>query len=291
MFCPKCGNQIPEGNSFCGKCGATVEAPKPVENQFTEIVYNPDSDAFTPVAPVPTPALAPTEPKADEKTEAAIATAAAVHGVAPYKSVVSHGFIMDDKNQKFSKSLGNGVAPQDVIKQYGADILRLWVGTVAYQSDVKISMDLIKQVAESYRKIRNTFKFMLGNLSDGNLGKFDVNKDKASELSLIDKFVVEKLHLVVNNYLECFDNYDFAATILLDVIGFGKGANVTGSLKKIGLSKKMMKTAVSATRRGRISRSIGKNAQDIMKFARNSLIDAAIPVEDVFAKFIVGGYR
>ena len=137
----------------------------------------------------------------------------AVHGEAPYKSVVSHGFIMDDKNQKFSKSLGNGVAPQDVIKQYGADILRLWVGTVAYQSDVKISMDLIKQVAESYRKIRNTFKFMLGNLSDGNLGKFDANKDKASELSLIDKFVVEKLHLVVNNYLECFDNYDFAGGV------------------------------------------------------------------------------
>ena len=137
----------------------------------------------------------------------------AVHGEAPYKSVVSHGFIMDDKNQKFSKSLGNGVAPQDVIKQYGADILRLWVGTVAYQSDVKISMDLIKQVAESYRKIRNTFKFMLGNLSDGNLGKFDINKDKASELSLLDKFVVEKLHLVVNNYLECFDNYDFAGGV------------------------------------------------------------------------------
>ena len=137
----------------------------------------------------------------------------AVHGEAPYKSVVSHGFIMDDKNQKFSKSLGNGVAPQDVIKQYGADILRLWVGTVAYQSDVKISMDLIKQVAESYRKIRNTFKFMLGNLSDGSLGKFNYAKDKANELSLIDKFVVEKLHLVVNNFIECFDNYDFAGGV------------------------------------------------------------------------------
>lgn len=83
MFCPKCGNQIPEGNSFCGKCGATVESPKPVENQFTEIVYNAESDAFTPVTPVPTPAPAPTETKADAKTEAAIATAAAVHGVSP----------------------------------------------------------------------------------------------------------------------------------------------------------------------------------------------------------------
>ena len=137
----------------------------------------------------------------------------AVNGTSPYRNVVSHGFIMDDKNQKFSKSLGNGVAPQDVIKQYGADILRLWVGTVAYQSDVKISMDLIKQVAESYRKIRNTFKFLLGNLSDGTLGKFDYNKDKAEELSLIDKFVVEKLHLLVNKYIEFFDNYDFAAGV------------------------------------------------------------------------------
>lgn len=137
----------------------------------------------------------------------------AVNGVAPYRNVVSHGFIMDDKNQKFSKSLGNGVAPQDVIKQYGADILRLWVGTVAYQSDVKISMDLIKQVAESYRKIRNTFKFLLGNLNDGSLGKFDIYKDKANELSLIDSFVVEKLHLLVNNYIECFENYDFAGGV------------------------------------------------------------------------------
>ena len=143
----------------------------------------------------------------------------AVNGVAPYRSVVSHGFIMDDKNQKFSKSLGNGIAPQDVIKQYGADILRLWVGTVAYQSDVKISMELIKQVAESYRKIRNTFKFMLGNLSDGSLGKFDINRDKANELELIDQFVVEKLHLVVNNYINCFDNYDFAGG-LAEILNF-----------------------------------------------------------------------
>jgi isoleucyl-tRNA synthetase len=74
-------------------------------------------------------------------------------------------------------------------------------------------MDLIKQVAESYRKIRNTFKFMLGNLSDGSLGKFNYAKDKANELSLIDKFVVEKLHLVVNNFIECFDNYDFAGAV------------------------------------------------------------------------------
>lgn len=134
----------------------------------------------------------------------------AAHNKAPYKQVVSHGFIMDTNAQKFSKSLGNGIAPADVIKQYGADILRLWVGTVAYQSDIKISDELLKQVAEVYRKIRNTMRFLLGNLSDFGGKSFNYNTDKAIHLELVDNFIIEKLHLVTNNFINCFDNYDFA---------------------------------------------------------------------------------
>lgn len=99
----------------------------------------------------------------------------AAHGKAPYKTVLSHGFVLDGKGNKMSKSLGNTVDPIKLVNQYGADIVRLWATSVAYQQDVRISDEIMKQVAEGYRKIRNTMRFVLGNLNDF----------KASDLSLI----------------------------------------------------------------------------------------------------------
>ena len=84
-------------------------------------------------------------------------------GRAPYKTVVSHGFVLDGQGRKMSKSIGNVIDPLKLINIYGADIVRLWVASVDYQADVRISEDLIKQVSESYRKMRNTFRFLLGN--------------------------------------------------------------------------------------------------------------------------------
>ena len=97
-----------------------------------------------------------------------LSTAVAVTGKAPYKGVLSHGFALDGEGRKMSKSVGNVVVPAKVMNQYGADILRLWVASVDYQADVRVSDAILKQVAEVYRKIRNTFRFLLGNLSDFN---------------------------------------------------------------------------------------------------------------------------
>ncbi len=95
-----------------------------------------------------------------------ITTSVAINGVAPYKSVISQGFALDGEGRKMSKSLGNIIAPEKVIKQFGADILRLWVSSVDYEADVRVSMDILSQVAEVYRKIRNTMRFLLANTED-----------------------------------------------------------------------------------------------------------------------------
>lgn len=142
-------------------------------------------------------------------------TGTAIYGSAPYKSVLSHGFVLDGKGNKMSKSLGNVVDPNQVANTYGADILRLWVASVDYQSDVRISDDIIKQITEQYRKIRNTLRFLHGNLSDGEFGKFDYTKDKTSNFELLDTFILEKLNQTTNAALAAYDNYDFATVASL----------------------------------------------------------------------------
>ena len=133
----------------------------------------------------------------------------AIHDKAPYKAVVSHGWVLDEKGEQMHKSKGNGVDPIKMCNIFGADILRLWVSTVNYQQDVRISENLLKQVAEQYRKIRNTFKFLLGNLSNGEQSKFDPKKDKVSEFEAVDKFILATLEDVKNTVIDAFDKYDF----------------------------------------------------------------------------------
>ncbi len=128
----------------------------------------------------------------------------AIHDQAPYKSVVSHGWVLDEKGEQMHKSKGNGVDPLKMCNIFGADILRLWVSTVNYQQDVRISENLLRQVAEQYRKIRNTFKFLLGNLSD-----FDPKKDKVNKFEAVDKFILASLGDVKNTVIDSFDKYDF----------------------------------------------------------------------------------
>lgn len=130
----------------------------------------------------------------------------AVTGKAPYKELVSHGFTLDGNGNKMSKSLGNVVVPADMIKLHGSDILRLWVASTDYTEDVRISDDLIKQVKESYRKIRNTYKFMLGNLKD-----FDPKKDSISyeDMPLYDKYMMNKLNDFTREVLTEYEEYNF----------------------------------------------------------------------------------
>lgn len=139
-------------------------------------------------------------------------TGVAVYNKAPYKELVSHGFTLDEKGNKMSKSLGNTILPKDVVRLHGADILRLWVASTDYTEDVKIGDELIKQVKESYRKIRNTYKFILGNLND-----FDYSKDLVDykDMPMYDKYMMNKLNEFTKNVLAEYDNYNFSEVFKL----------------------------------------------------------------------------
>ncbi|MFD2682902.1 isoleucine--tRNA ligase [Bacillus seohaeanensis] len=137
-----------------------------------------------------------------------LTTGVAVTGKAPYKGVLSHGFALDGQGRKMSKSLGNVVVPEKVMKQLGADILRLWVASVDFQADVRVSDAILKQVAEVYRKIRNTYRFLLGNLSD-----FDPTADAIDydQLREVDQFMLVRLNDLVKSVNNAYDRYEFAS--------------------------------------------------------------------------------
>ncbi len=138
--------------------------------------------------------------------QSSLLTAVATDGVAPYKTVLTHGMILDMERRKMSKSLGNGISPQEVIEQYGADVLRLWVASSDYQSDINISREILKQMSESYRKIRNTARYILGNLSD-----FDPDTDMVpvNELTDLDKWAVKTLNNLIEKVTSAYDRYEF----------------------------------------------------------------------------------
>ncbi|WP_297989074.1 isoleucine--tRNA ligase [Anoxybacillus sp.] len=144
-----------------------------------------------------------------------LSTAVAVTGKAPYKGVLSHGFVLDGEGRKMSKSLGNVVVPAKVMEQLGADILRLWVASVDYQADVRISDNILKQVAEVYRKIRNTFRFMLGNLFDFN----PTERVAIDELREVDRYMLVKLNRLIEKVKQAYETYEFA-TIYHEVNNF-----------------------------------------------------------------------
>lgn len=137
--------------------------------------------------------------------QSSLLTSVATKGKAPYKEVVTHGYVVDEKGRKMSKSLGNGIDPMELINEFGADILRLWALSSDYTSDVSISKGIIKQVAEVYRKIRNTARFILGNISD-----FDVNNPVSyEELQEIDKWALTKLNKLIEDCSNAYNGYDF----------------------------------------------------------------------------------
>lgn len=130
----------------------------------------------------------------------------AIHGKAPYKQLVSHGFTLDGKGNKMSKSLGNTVDPNKMVELHGSDVLRLAAASVDFTEDIRFSEDLLKQVKESYRKIRNTYRFMLGNLFD-----FDYDKDKIEyqDMPSYDQYQMVKLNEFIASILKSYENYNF----------------------------------------------------------------------------------
>ena len=129
-------------------------------------------------------------------------------GSAPFESILSHGFVVDGKGLKMSKSLGNVIAPEDILKKYGADILRIWVASSNYAEDLRIDYSILDQHADSYRKIRNTFRYLLGNLND------DFNEIKFEDLDVkklpeLEQYMLHRIYTLNENFNKYFRNYDF----------------------------------------------------------------------------------
>ena len=147
--------------------------------------------------------------------QSSLLTSVAVNDIAPYKTVLTHGYVVDEKGYKMSKSLGNGVDPKVIIEggknqkqepPYGADVLRLWVSSVDYSADVRIGNNIVKQLADVYRKIRNTARFLLGNLHD-----FDPKKDAVAyaDLPELDKYMLHRITEVFADITDAYESYQF----------------------------------------------------------------------------------
>ncbi|MCX5781164.1 MAG: isoleucine--tRNA ligase, partial [Elusimicrobia bacterium] len=131
--------------------------------------------------------------------------AIALRKAPPYKTVLTHGFVVDGEGRKMSKSLGNVISPDDIIKKYGADVLRLWVATSDYREDIRISPEIINGLVDTYRKIRNTIRFLLGNLNDFSIP----NALPYENLTEIDKFALDRLQDVILQVKDAYENYEF----------------------------------------------------------------------------------
>lgn len=138
--------------------------------------------------------------------QSSLLTSVAAFGRAPYKTVVTHGWVVDGEGKKMSKSIGNTINPDDIVGQYGADILRLWVASSDYHADIRISKDILKQLGEIYRKIRNTARFILGCLGD-----FDPDKDSVCDCKLeeMDRFALMRLDEVVKECRDAYENFEY----------------------------------------------------------------------------------
>ncbi|MBW3566229.1 MAG: isoleucine--tRNA ligase [Acidobacteria bacterium] len=131
-----------------------------------------------------------------------------VEGAAPYESVITHGFVVDESGRKMSKSLGNVVAPQEVIRDHGADVLRLWVSMIDYRDDVGLGKEILSRISESYRKIRNTARFLIANIED-----FDPARDAVpiDELEPLDRWILDRTHQTFQRSRVAYENFEFHA--------------------------------------------------------------------------------
>ncbi|WP_097462278.1 isoleucine--tRNA ligase [Mangrovitalea sediminis] len=138
--------------------------------------------------------------------QSSLKTAIAIRGEAPYRQVLTHGFTVDGQGRKMSKSLGNVIAPQEVMNQLGADILRLWVSSTDYSGEIAVTQDILKQTADGYRRIRNTARFLLSNLNG-----FDPETDQvaAADMLALDRWIVDRTKLLQQDIDQAYENYSF----------------------------------------------------------------------------------
>ncbi|MDX5297904.1 MAG: class I tRNA ligase family protein, partial [Gammaproteobacteria bacterium] len=138
--------------------------------------------------------------------QSSLKTAIAIKGVAPYRQVLTHGFTVDGQGRKMSKSLGNVIAPQEVMNELGADILRLWVAATDYSGEMTVSKDILRRTSDAYRRIRNTARFLLANLNG-----FDPATDllKHEELLVLDRWIIDRAFLVQQEIASAYEQYSF----------------------------------------------------------------------------------
>ena len=141
--------------------------------------------------------------------QSSLLTSVVYKGSAPYKAVCTHGWVVDGEGRKMSKSLGNGIMPEEIVKKYGADILRLWVASSDYHSDIRISEGILGQLSDAYKKIRNTARYILGNLGNGD--GFHPDRDSVSDDQLLelDRWALMRLDNVIQKAHEGYEAFDF----------------------------------------------------------------------------------
>ncbi len=138
--------------------------------------------------------------------QSSLLTSVAVRGQAPYKAVLTHGFIVDGEGRKMSKSIGNTVAPEEIISRYGADVLRLWAASADYRADIRVSSEILKQMGEVYRRIRNTIRFMLGNIADFDI---TIHRIQRADLPEVDRYILGQFYQLVERVTKAYSDYEF----------------------------------------------------------------------------------
>jgi len=201
-------SQLLPAGTKCPKCGSAAFAK---ENDILDVWF--DSGVSHAAVLEPNPKLSSPADLYLEGSDqhrgwfhSSLLESVGTRGVAPYKSVLTHGFVLDGQGRKMSKSMGNVVAPEDVIKKFGADVLRLWCSAQDYRDDNRISEEILNRVAEAYRRIRNTCRFMLGNLND-----FDPAADSIAffDMMPIDRLALHHLELLKERVLAAYTDFEF----------------------------------------------------------------------------------
>ena len=138
--------------------------------------------------------------------QSSLLTSVAMHGSESYKEILTHGFVVDGEGRKMSKSIGNTIVPEEVVKTLGADILRLWVAAIDYRTEIAASKEILNRISETYRRIRNTTRFLLANLHGFVPEQHMV---KPEDMIMLDRWAIDKARLLQKEILEAYDSYQF----------------------------------------------------------------------------------
>jgi len=208
--------------------------------------------------------------------QSSLLTAVGARGKAPYRIVLTHGFTVDGEGKKMSKSLGNTIAPEEVINKYGADIIRLWAVSSDYSVDIRISEEILEHLADAYRKIRNTIRFMLGNVNGFDPGKDMVERRK---METIDRWLMNRLQNVIRLTLDAYENWQFHVIVKI-LLGF---CNVDLSAFYLDIVKDRLYCSGPTVER--------KSAQTAIYHTLNALLSLLAPIlsfttEEAYKAFI-----